>query len=283
MKKKFIEKFRVEELKVLDFKYWQLSLRPEQSTLGALIISLKRGCTSISKLTSKESSELQRVFQETELLLEKVFDFDKINYLCLMMIDDQVHFHVIPRYKNNKIFEDVVFEDIGWPALPLLNKKEINDEVLFSIKDIIINSVLEKNNIVVGYTTGVYDLFHVGHLNVLREAKKLCDKLIVGITTDELCLSRKGKSAIIPFNERCEIIKSLSIVDEVVAQSNMDKFEAWSHYKFNRMFVGDDWKGSPVWSELDLKFQEVGVEIIYFPYTKSTSSTILRERILSVK
>ncbi|MBB5022844.1 adenylyltransferase/cytidyltransferase family protein [Desulfurispira natronophila] len=129
----------------------------------------------------------------------------------------------------------------------------------------------------IGYTTGVYDLFHIGHLNLLRRAKLECDNLIVGVTTDELSESRKGKRPIIPFTERMEIVSQIKFVDEVVPQTNMDKMEAWRNIKFNKMFVGDDWKGSDKWNQLEKEFAAVGVEIVYFPYTQHTSSTKLRE------
>ncbi|SFX08906.1 adenylyltransferase/cytidyltransferase family protein [Marinospirillum alkaliphilum] len=129
----------------------------------------------------------------------------------------------------------------------------------------------------IGYTTGVYDLFHIGHLNVLKRARLECDYLIVGVTTDELCESRKGKRPIIPFVERMEIVEHIDFVDEVVPQVNMDKMEAWRNLKFDKMFVGDDWKGSEKWNQMEKEFAAVGVEIVYFPYTSHTSSTKLRE------
>lgn len=128
----------------------------------------------------------------------------------------------------------------------------------------------------IGYTTGVYDLFHIGHLNVLRRARLECDYLIVGVTTDELSESRKGKRPIIPFTERMEIVEHIDFVDEAVPQTSMDKMEAWRNHKFDKMFVGDDWKGTPQWNKIEEDFKEVGVEIIYFPYTEHTSSTFLR-------
>ncbi len=136
---------------------------------------------------------------------------------------------------------------------------------------------------VVGYTTGVFDMFHVGHLNILRKAKEQCDYLIVGVTTDELCLSYKHKAPIVPYEERKAIIEAIRYVDEVVPQIDRDKFGAWERLHFNRMFVGDDWKGSELFSSVEKRFSEVGVDIVYFPYTKGTSSTILREKILSEK
>ena len=130
------------------------------------------------------------------------------------------------------------------------------------------------NKKIVGYTTGVYDMFHIGHLNLIRKAKSMCDYLIVGVTTDEL-VSYKNKKSVIPFSERIEIVNAIKYVDETVPQESMDKMAAWGKYKFDRVFVGDDWKGTPTWNEYEAQFKTVGVEVIYFPYTKGTSSTLL--------
>lgn len=129
---------------------------------------------------------------------------------------------------------------------------------------------------IIGYTTGVFDLFHIGHLNLLRKAKEQCDYLIVGVSTDEL-VSYKHKQAVIPFEERKQIVAAIKYVDEVVAQENMDKMAAWERLHFNVMFVGDDWKGTPKWNEYERQFKEVGVEIVYFPYTQGTSSTLINQ------
>ena len=129
---------------------------------------------------------------------------------------------------------------------------------------------------IVGYTTGVFDLFHIGHLNILRNAKLECDYLIVGITTDELCKEKKGIRPVIPFAERMEIVQNIKFVDETVPQASYDKIEAWNNLHFNKMFVGDDWKGTPQWNTMEQEFTKLGVEICYFPYTKHTSSTKLR-------
>jgi|TARA_B110000438_G_scaffold135034_1_gene130599 glycerol-3-phosphate cytidylyltransferase len=128
----------------------------------------------------------------------------------------------------------------------------------------------------IGYTTGVFDLFHIGHLNILKRARLECDYLIVGITSDELSLSAKNQKPVIPFQERMEIVESIKFVDEVVPQTNYDKMEAWNNLKFDMMFVGDDWKGTDQWNIIEKDFNQYGVEIIYFPYTSHTSSTILR-------
>ena len=130
---------------------------------------------------------------------------------------------------------------------------------------------------IIGYTTGVFDLFHIGHLNILRRAKEQCDYLIVGVSTDELVEQYKHKRPIISFEERCEIVKAIRYVDQVVPQEDREKFAAWERLKFHKMFVGDDWKGSPLFTQLEEQFKSHGVEIVYFPYTKGTSSTFLKE------
>lgn len=132
-------------------------------------------------------------------------------------------------------------------------------------------------NKVVGYTTGVFDLFHVGHLNILKRAKEECDYLIVGVSTDELVRQYKNKTPVICYEERVEIVKAIKYVDEVVPQVNRDKEEALEKYHFNKMFVGDDWKGSELFNRLEEEFAKKNVEIVYFPYTKGTSSTFLKK------
>ena len=134
----------------------------------------------------------------------------------------------------------------------------------------------------VGYTSGVYDLFHIGHLNLLKNAKGLCDKLIVGVTSDEL-VSYKNKKAVIRHAERMEIVRSIKYVDAVVPQKSMDKFKMWQRLKFDVMFVGDDWFESDKWKEIDEKFKKVGVKIIYFPYTDGTSSTLINKTLKNLR
>ena len=135
---------------------------------------------------------------------------------------------------------------------------------------------------IIGYTTGVYDLFHIGHLNILRNAKAMCDKLIVGVTVDEL-VAYKHKQAVIPFEERLEIVRSIDCVDVAIPQTTMDKFDAWKKIRFDVMFVGDDWYGTDKWEKYQRQFDEVGVRIIYFPYTKGTSSTLINETLKALR
>ncbi len=133
-----------------------------------------------------------------------------------------------------------------------------------------------QKQIIIGYTAGVFDLFHIGHIKILQRAKSMCDKLIVGVTTDEL-VSYKHKKAVIPFEERIEIVSNIKYVDIAVPQETMNKMDAWKRYKFDFMFVGDDWYNTEKWKEFEQQFQEVGVKIIYFPYTKGTSSTLIND------
>ena len=128
----------------------------------------------------------------------------------------------------------------------------------------------------VGYTTGVFDMFHIGHLNLLKRAKLECDYLIVGVSTDELVKEKKGKAPIIPFVERMYIVEHIEFVDKVVPQGNMNKLEAWENFRFDLMFVGDDWRGTEAWNTIEKIFRNLPVEIVYLPYTKHTSSTKLR-------
>lgn len=130
---------------------------------------------------------------------------------------------------------------------------------------------------IIGYTTGVFDLFHIGHLNILKNAKSQCDYLIVGATTDELAESLKNKKPIIPFSERAEILRGIKYVDEVVGQDKIDELGDWKKYNFDIILKGSDWEGSEKWNKLEEEFAKVNVKVVYFPYTANTSSTLIRE------
>lgn len=131
---------------------------------------------------------------------------------------------------------------------------------------------MKKKHPIIGYTTGVYDLFHIGHLNLLKNAKGLCDKLIVGVTVDEL-VTYKGKHAFIPFEDRIEIVRSCKYVDAAVPQYDMDKLTACLKLGASVLFVGDDWYNTEKWKQYEKEFAEHGIQIVYFPYTKGVSST----------
>ncbi|MBR0206043.1 MAG: adenylyltransferase/cytidyltransferase family protein [Clostridia bacterium] len=131
----------------------------------------------------------------------------------------------------------------------------------------------------IGYTTGVFDLFHIGHLNILRRAKEQCDHLIVGVSTDDLVVTYKHKRPVIPFEERIEIVRAIRYVDEVVPQTSMDKLEAWNRLHYDALFHGSDWKGSPMYNEVERKLRSIGVDMVYLPHTTGTSSTMIYDRI----
>ena len=131
----------------------------------------------------------------------------------------------------------------------------------------------------IGYTTGVFDLFHIGHLNIIRQAKEQCDYLIVGVSTDDLVEKYKHKKPIIPYDERAAIVAAIRYVDEVVPQKTMDKLEAWKRLGFEVMFHGDDWKGSKMYDEVQKKFSEHGVDLVFLKHTDGTSTTLIEEKV----
>ncbi len=276
MNDNFYEKFKIKDLKVFDFNYWLLSVRPQQPTLGSMLISLKRPCNNLGLLLKEEAQELSSVFFKTERLLKAVFKYDKINYLCLMMVDNQVHFHVIPRYLSSVKFNNKNYTDVAWPGPPDISKNIADCDLVDNLYTLM-KQMAQPANQIIGYTTGVFDLFHIGHLNILKAAKENCDYLIVGVSTDELSMEQKYKKPIMPLIERLQIVKEVRYVDEVVQQTTMDKIEAWRKYKFHKMFVGSDWKGNEKWNILEEEFHKFGVEIVYFPYTQTTSSTLIRK------
>ena len=129
----------------------------------------------------------------------------------------------------------------------------------------------------IGYTTGVFDMFHVGHLNILRQAKANCDYLIVGVSSDELAESYKNKTPIIPFEHRKEIVESIKYVDEVVIQSHRDKIKSFHEIGFDIMFVGSDWKGTELFNFLEKELKKYNAKIHFFQYTEGISSTRLKK------
>lgn len=141
---------------------------------------------------------------------------------------------------------------------------------------------MENKKYKVGYTTGVFDMFHVGHLNILKCAKGQCDYLVVGVTTDKLCEQRKGKTPIISEKERVEILEAIKYVDKVVLQENMDKVHAVNKYQADAVFVGSDWMHTDSWNRYELELAEIGCDVVYIEYTQGISSSILRERINNI-
>lgn len=132
---------------------------------------------------------------------------------------------------------------------------------------------------VIGYTQGTFDMFHIGHLNLIKNAKRHCDYLVVGVNTDELVQSYKNKCPIVPLNERKEIVRAIKYVDEVIVTDTLDKKEIWEKVRFNEIYIGDDWKGNARWEQTGKDMQELGARLVFLPYTKETSSTMLREKL----
>ena len=131
----------------------------------------------------------------------------------------------------------------------------------------------------IGYTTGVYDMFHIGHLNIIRKAKEQCEYLIVGVTTDELCHQRKNKYPVICEADRIAIVEAIRYVDRVVPQTDMDKLRAVKEFGADAVFVGSDWKGTDAWNKYEKEFAEVGCTVVYLDHTDGISSTILRDKL----
>lgn len=139
--------------------------------------------------------------------------------------------------------------------------------------------IMNSKHYKIGYTTGVYDMFHIGHLNILRRAKELCDYLIVGVTTDDLCYKRKHKYPIISETERLEIIKSIRYVDQAIFQTNMDKVAAAKKIGADVIFVGSDWENTPSWLSYEKELKKIGCDVVYLEHTDGISSSILRAKL----
>lgn len=135
---------------------------------------------------------------------------------------------------------------------------------------------------IIGYTSGVFDLFHIGHLNLLKNAKAMCDKLVVGVTIDDLA-QYKGKTPLIPYADRAEIVRAIRYVDAVVPQYDMDKGTMCKKIGASILFVGDDWYGTDKWQKIESELKELGIRVIYFPYTQGVSSTKISETLKTVR
>ena len=274
-----LSKFGYPDNLIKTYNYWHVLLRPGQVTLGSLVLICKENVFQYSDISENAAKEQKQVISDIEKVLKKRFNFSKINYLMLMMVDPAVHFHVIPRYDTPVIFCEKQFEDTSWPSPPNLNSvlsldDIYRDELLSTLKaDFALLSVPDvssgkKYNRM--YTSGCFDIFHQGHLNILKKTKQLCDYLIVGVSTDELIVESKGRPPLIPFEERISILESNRYVDEVIPQVDKNKQKIVDEYSIDAISVGSDWKG---------KYPSVTCEMEYFDYTPNVSSTVLKRKL----
>ena len=261
------------------YEYWHVLLRPGQVTIGSLILICKEDVHQYADISEEAAREQKHVVTDIERILKKRFNFSKINYLMLMMVDPAVHFHVIPRYDRRVAFCEKKFEDISWPGPPdvksVLDMDEIyREELLSTLKaDFALLSGTHASPVKKFgrmYTSGCFDIFHQGHLNILKKSKQLCDYLIVGVSTDELIVQSKGRPPLIPFEERISILESNRYVDEVIPQIDKNKQKVVNEYNIDAISVGSDWKG---------KYPPVSCEMVYFDYTPNVSSTVLKRKL----
>ncbi len=276
-----LEKFGYPNSLIKTYKHWHLLLRPNQITLGSLILICKDPVTQYSEISEEAALEHRSVVRQIESVLKHRFHYDKINHLMLMMVDPDVHFHIIPRYEHPVEFCHLSFADKFWPAPPdmtyaLSLDTDYIDELLTTLKaDFAADSTFDQEETSGKpykrmYTSGCFDIFHQGHLNILKSTKALCDYLIVGVSTDELIEKEKGRKPVIPFDERISVIESNSYVDEVIPQIDKNKQKVIDMYNIDAISVGSDWKG---------KYPEVTCELVYFDYTPNVSSTILKRQL----
>lgn len=163
--------------------------------------------------------------------------------------------------------------------LPPIEKRITHNPIRLSFNIYSDDEILSDDDApyIIGYTTGVFDLFHIGHLNLLKRAKSKCDFLIVGVSTDENVMAYKNKKPVIPFNERISIVEAIRYVDKVVPQTSMNKIEAWKKLHFDIMFHGDDWKGSKMYNQIETDLNKLGCKTIYLPHTEGISSSLIAQ------
>ena len=210
----------------------------------------------------------------------------------VVLLEDEDVFFSIKKYSVNLLFVDrATIEGGVWGKyveglaargfdVKLLDFEEYSSYNMPMYSNNSLSDIIEDREVnVIGYTTGVFDMFHIGHLNILRRAKEHCSYLIVGVSTDENVQSYKHKTPVVPFRERAAIVSAIRYVDKVVPQENMDKFAAWQRLRFDEMYHGDDWKGSLMFEEIERKLSSVGCKMVFLSHTEGISSSILREHI----
>ena len=279
-----LRKFGYPDTLLRTYKHWHVLLRSTQPTIGSLVLICKENSTRYSDISSAALHEQGQIISDLENVLRKRFAYSKINYLMLMMVDPAVHFHVIPRYEHPIQFCDNEYRDECWPSAPDLSMSINIDPIYFQeLLKVLRNdfaivsdqttqnpAALSKKKYDRMYTSGCFDVFHQGHLNILKKTKELCDYLVVGVSTDELIIKSKGRPPLIPFEERISILEANRYVDEVIPQVDKDKQSIVDQHNISAISVGSDWKG---------KYPNVSCDMVYFDYTPNVSSTLLKQKL----
>lgn len=251
----------IEQLKVINSIFDNFKFRKNVNKSNAIIFDSDIG----TNLINNDENAFVRCFDHEFIFPLKTFKFNNSEFF----VPNNYEEYLIKQYGDYKNFPQHLeyFKHLG-----TINKSDLINIHKFYIQNI-------KTNIV-GYTAGAFDLFHVGHLNLLRNSRNHCDYLIVGVSTDELIESTKGYKPITPLNERVDILKSCKYVDKVVIQDDLNKIEAYKKYKYDVLFSGDDWKGNERWTVYEKELNKLGIKVIFFPYTKTTNSTAIKKRVL---
>lgn len=274
-----LKKFGYPESLVKSYEYWYLLLRPGQITLGSLVLICKEPVHQYSLISQQAILEQKLIIADIEHVLKHRFDYAKINYQMLMMQDPEVHFHVIPRYDTDVEFCELSYADAFWPKpvdmsfslnLDAVHKAELLHTLKIDFSSAGSIDVTGGKKYKKMFTSGCFDIFHQGHLNILKKSKALCDYLIVGVSTDELILKSKGRLPLIPYEERVSILESNKYVDEVIPQVDKDKQSIVGRYDIDAISVGSDWLG---------KYPQVTCSMEYFDYTPNVSSTVLKQKL----
>lgn len=261
---------------IKSYVHWHLLLCPKQPTLGSLVLICKENISHYAEISIEALNEQKLIINEIEAILKHRFNYCKMNYQTLMMQDPQVHFHIIPRYENSTTFCNQQYSDATWPSAPDLNigiqlpdmyHKELLELLTVDFLNYSPEGQKKYKRL---FTSGSFDIFHQGHLNIIKRSKELCEHLIVGVSTDEVILKAKGRLPVIPFEERISILRANRYIDEVIPQVDKDKQKIVDQYNIDAISVGSDWFG---------KYPEVTCEMVYFDYTANVSSTVLKQKL----
>jgi glycerol-3-phosphate cytidylyltransferase len=264
---------------IKSYENWNLLLRPGQITIGSMILICKEPVHQYSLISQEAMSEQKLIVSEIEQVLKHRFDYSKINYQMLMMLDPDVHFHVIPRYESPVEFCELSYNDQFWPKpvemsyaldIDAVHAEELLRTLKIDFSALINTGTKSSKKYKKMFTSGCFDIFHQGHLNILKSTKALCDHLIVGVSTDELILKSKGRLPLIPFEERVSILEANKYIDEVIPQVDKNKQSIVDQYNIDAISVGSDWLG---------KYPKVTCEMEYFDYTPNVSSTVLKQKL----